>query len=285
MSMKSCHNGPNLVIDREGLQVYGASLYEAEDNYYNYDLIISLGIYCKPNKEKGIAKSRIKSVGLERVIEKFIYQPEHLVLDWQDYGVPFLSKEFWLELVRVLKKKGRDRSRHNNGNGKYKVMLHCQGGHGRTGTALAILAGLVYGSEEGWNERIVKKIREKHCSHSVENDSQLEYVEKITGVDCSKEKGSKIYSNSSIISTSGYLPTSVTSTKLTSLAPEVCRDCLKKYENVKEAIECERKHAVIKYEIRDEIRKNKEAKAKESKKDDSDDYFKNRAKWRKEYTS
>ena len=119
------HNGPNKVIDSNGLQIFGASRNEAEDHYYQFDLIISLGEHCKPTKQRNSSFSIIRSVGLQRVVDKYMKTPERLILDWPDFGVPKLSREFWVELVRVLKKKGFDRNRSKN---KYKVMIHCMGG-------------------------------------------------------------------------------------------------------------------------------------------------------------
>lgn len=239
MSFKGCHNGPNKILSNNGLEISGASLFEAEDSFYKFDLVISLGIVPNPTKKKDVSKSKLRSIGLVRVIEKYIHQPEHLVLDWPDFNIPNLSKDFWVELVRVLKKKGRDRDRFN---GKYKVMVHCQGGHGRTGTCLAILGTLI----EGWDKDVIGKVRKLHCKNSVENKKQIGYVEKITGVECEGE-GSKNYNSFSYSSNVGL--SSDYDVKLTSLAPEICRVCLKDYgrgkEHIAEAIKCEEIHAEI----------------------------------------
>ena len=51
-------------------------------------------------------------------------------LNWSDMSDFYLNKEFWLELVDILREQKKD------------VIVCCLGGHGRTGTALSILAAL-----------------------------------------------------------------------------------------------------------------------------------------------
>lgn len=185
--MSTCHNGPKLVIDHQGLQIYGASEPEAIANAYDFDLIISMTSVMF--KTSGIRENscRLRSEGLKRLIEQ---TPEVLSLDWPDMGVPSLGREFWVELVKVLKKKGNDRARFKN---NYKVMVHCMGGHGRTGTALALLLHFIKG-EEG---DLVKIVREIFCSKCVETAGQIKYIEKLTGVKIEASIGSKDYHSNS----------------------------------------------------------------------------------------
>jgi protein-tyrosine phosphatase len=50
-------------------------------------------------------------------------------------------------------------------------MVHCMGGHGRTGTALCIMAGLL--DESLRNDDLMENIREMHCPHAVESQGRL----------------------------------------------------------------------------------------------------------------
>jgi protein-tyrosine phosphatase len=54
----------------------------------------------------------------------------------------------------------------------------CQGGHGRTGTALAILGCLLGVIPEGADP--VVWVREHYCLEAVETSKQISYIEKIT---------------------------------------------------------------------------------------------------------
>lgn len=179
---RDCHNGPVLVISNSpGLEIYGASRIEAKTNYNKFDLVISLG---RENRDVN-TEVVVRSIGLIRLFSNYKkYDTEHIVLDWPDFNIPSLSRDFWVNLSKVLKKKGRDRAR----NGKiYKVLVHCMGGHGRTGTALGIL-GVLIGN---WESNIVERVREIHCYKAVENGKQIRYIEGITGVKGEEERGSK----------------------------------------------------------------------------------------------
>lgn len=178
---KKCHEGPVKVIESQGLEIYGSSRIEAKENFYDFDLVIGLGEKVEPSLH---VYAKLKSVGLERLIEKWYKQPEHIVLGWPDMGVPLLSREFWLELVEILRKKGRDRARHSN---VYKVLFHCMGGHGRTGTALSIMGAFV----GGWDSHLIATMRVLYCEHGVESQGQVGYIEKITGIPGNGDKGFK----------------------------------------------------------------------------------------------
>src|SRR5215510_11280801 len=104
--MGNCHNGPKLVINSRGLQVFGASMQEAEDNFYKFDLVISLE-FCAPRRRRdsSIVSGNIYSEGLKRIVEDSS-STEHMRIMWPDMGVPQVDKKFWQELAYFLRKKG-----------------------------------------------------------------------------------------------------------------------------------------------------------------------------------
>ena len=242
-SYKTCHKGPVLVIDNgEGLKVYGSSRSEAQSHFYEFDLVIGLGEKVTPDLN---VYASVRSILLDRLISKYYKRTEHIVLAWPDMGVPKLSRDFWLELVEVLKKKGRDRNRSKNG---YKVLFHCMGGHGRTGTALAIMGHLV----GKWEGDLTDKVREKHCEKAVETDGQIKYIEKVCKVKLKKGNGSK----------EGWLTVTTTSKTSTSTTPSkpkekeytpsidiealrLCRICKKEFTTIIEALDCAIGHETI----------------------------------------
>ncbi len=124
-----------------------------------------------------------------------LFRPKSIDLNWADMGAPDLSKSAWRQLVNdVRKTSGR-------------VAVCCMGGHGRTGTALSILYALLTGDK---NDPI-KKIRDNYDILAVESESQIEYIEFITGID-SKENPSKggggwYYSDYNTSSTYSYTST------------------------------------------------------------------------------
>lgn len=95
-------------------------------------------------------------------------QPPTLDIEWQDYQAPDLSREWWMQLVSAIRKLP-----------KGQVGIYCYGGHGRTGTALAILASLSGVTKQ---KDPIAFVRKKYCSEAVESWSQLAYIRRITGV-------------------------------------------------------------------------------------------------------
>lgn len=134
------------------------------------DLLIDVGIKLDNLIEvSGIEKP-------ERILQ-FNIAPSIIKIDWSDGGVPNLPKSFWSELIDVLRAE------------KKRVVISCLGGHGRTGTTLAILANMMGVTKTD----PVQFVRTNYCDEAVETKSQVEYIEKITGVKV-EETPAKSYS-------------------------------------------------------------------------------------------
>jgi len=93
-------------------------------------------------------------------------------LDWPDFEAGKLSKPEWELLTAYLKERAASYA-------KFPVIVACMGGHGRTGTALSILACL--NNVVPKNTCPVEFIRATYCKKAVENDKQLKYITKMTG--------------------------------------------------------------------------------------------------------
>lgn len=91
-------------------------------------------------------------------------------LKWPDYGVPKYTKAFWLALVSDI---------YN----RRMTTVHCQcaGGHGRTGTMLAILFQL---STNRFNNvgDLIRYIREQYRPKAVETREQAYYIASICDI-------------------------------------------------------------------------------------------------------
>ena len=94
------------------------------------------------------------------------YRPTVVRLHWQDMTTPTLSRDDWEWLAAKLAPLKR-------------LHVHCQAGHGRTGTTLAILATLWGAVPEG--QCPVTWVRTMYCPQAVETKGQLDYVARITG--------------------------------------------------------------------------------------------------------
>jgi protein-tyrosine phosphatase len=83
----------------------------------------------------------------------------------EDFGVPEYSIKVWAALAKDIV----DLMNKNN-----KVVLTCQGGHGRTGVAAAIVCYIL--APKGVGNNPVKWIRKLHCDMAVETVGQVDYV-------------------------------------------------------------------------------------------------------------
>ena len=92
-----------------------------------------------------------------------IYIPVH------DGGVPSLSKKDYLKILDIICDFFEDKD-------IIKIGVKCDGGHGRTGTVLAIYAALLLNVKKP-----ISFVRDVYCRNAVETEKQVEYIAKITG--------------------------------------------------------------------------------------------------------
>lgn len=88
-------------------------------------------------------------------------------IDWPDGAIPPLKAAWWEEFFQALHKVEGD------------VVIYCQGGHGRTGTALSILAAKIGLLKKGCP---VLWVRKNYCAKAVETTAQINYISDMTGV-------------------------------------------------------------------------------------------------------
>lgn len=89
-------------------------------------------------------------------------------LGWQDYGLPYLS----MEKVRVIADELLAAAR----SGK-RVEIGCIGGHGRTGTFLAVLDLMTQPEGQRDAAATMKRVWAEYCSHAIESKDQEWYIE------------------------------------------------------------------------------------------------------------
>lgn len=87
---------------------------------------------------------------------------KQVILEWPDFGVPKDSNPM-VDVVRWMLDEMTKGVRFETG---------CMGGHGRTGTMLALLL-VAQGITPG---QAIKRVREDHCKNAVENRKQADYV-------------------------------------------------------------------------------------------------------------
>lgn len=158
-----CHVGPVLIGQKGDMRLWAAS--KSELAGYKWALVICTAEEHIPAPIIAVSPAADKLLGGS-------FKPHerlpHISFDWRDGGVPWdVSKQDWESLAAAISGLAGD------------VVVHCQGGHGRTGTACAILATLL-----GWVPDAadpVAWLRAKYCQEAVETNGQLNYIAAITG--------------------------------------------------------------------------------------------------------
>jgi hypothetical protein len=95
------------------------------------------------------------------------YVPIIVKLDWPDMNTPDMSVADWRWLADRLR--GLKRPLH----------VSCAMGHGRTGSALAILCHMWGAIPAGTDA--VQWVRDRYCPDAIETEVQIRYVERMTG--------------------------------------------------------------------------------------------------------
>jgi hypothetical protein len=89
-------------------------------------------------------------------------------IEWPDQGTPNLDAEDWQAIARAILAAG------------IPVMVACAGGHGRTGTALAVLGHYLEAFPSATTDPI-DYLRRVYCPEAVESQKQVSYVKALTG--------------------------------------------------------------------------------------------------------
>ena len=102
-------------------------------------------------------------------LQQYSHAPKHkqeqdkeIVIDWPNMGTPYdLPFQFWLDLYQVITQTP-------------KTLLFCQGGHGRTGTALGIL--LIASGALKDKKKSISWVRENYCRRAIESSKQEDMI-------------------------------------------------------------------------------------------------------------
>lgn len=154
------HKGLVQVLTIKECRLWAGAQREAKPRLGRMSLVISLlGETGRP--KLGFKMSRGASRTLAALTNYARRRSACIALDWPDMSVPEVDGEFWSALVEDLSKVQGD------------AVVFCMGGHGRTGTTLAILSAMTgaCGSEDP-----VEWVRRVYCQDAVETASQIAYL-------------------------------------------------------------------------------------------------------------
>lgn len=169
------HDGLTCIYEcKNGARLYGANKFGLK--YSKPEVVLDMAGNIKCNFIKSAPRKY-------NVLKKFVTNPEPEVidLDWDDYGTPPVTFEFWTTLLELLAGKN--------------VTMTCWGGHGRTGTAMAALM-IADGVEP---EAAMRHIWNRYCDRAIETAGQENYLLALVGkepvVMTNVTTTDKVYSN------------------------------------------------------------------------------------------
>jgi hypothetical protein len=168
-----CHTGARHAMRIGNSNIWAGGFRDLSPIYEDLDLIIRAGdrfdyYMDMPQGVVELSPEAKAMLGDELTVRKV---PPVINIEWYDYDVPQLDREWWVKLYTKIKMLNRKDGKLLN------IGIHCQGGHGRTGTIVSILKGL----DPKFKGDPVKAMRVKYCTDIIETMSQIEYVEAITG--------------------------------------------------------------------------------------------------------
>ncbi len=153
---------------KKQVEVWAGSKNELKEKN-GWALVISAVGYAEFLKNPISVNAEAKEIGLPTAL--FTFSPPPCIgIEWPDRGVPNLERQWWRTLADAI-------IRLEPGS---KVGLCCLGGHGRTGTMLAILS-VLFGVIKG-KKCPVAWVRKNYCKEAVESRDQRDYIEYVTDV-------------------------------------------------------------------------------------------------------
>lgn len=162
-----CRHKPTLIFKAGSLEVYGASRMNIDENSVRgFDLVVNLLGRRRFLEGGNLIRGSQKWAFLKKFTSRAAV--EELVLDWKDQAVFPVGRDFWVALYEALIKDGYK-----------KVVFFCEGGHGRTGTAVGCLMTVALNIHGG---RAIKEIRENYCRQAIESKKQEDYVRSMTKI-------------------------------------------------------------------------------------------------------
>lgn len=170
----SCNHPPTHVISGKTWNIYAGKKYDVDKAVDNYDIVLNLTGWSLQNDKKHIIPFAEMSKWCKK--DKTVYKYKEICLDWPDMGLVDLPVQFWQELIKLFEKK------------KSKVLMFCIGGHGRTGTAMAVLLVLGLGYTP---EKAVEWVRTNYCKQAIETWKQINYVYSMVGLEAPPSKERK----------------------------------------------------------------------------------------------
>ena len=147
-----CYHLPEEIAEIDGIHYYCADRLGVSD--FEGDAVFNLtGFACIPQ------------LNIPQLASHVDVKYKEIVVAWPDFGIARVKPTFWSALHGYIKSQKWT-----------KVCIHCEGGHGRTGTAIAALFIAV----AEWDVPMtIEYIRSTFCQKMVESPEQMAYLCKL----------------------------------------------------------------------------------------------------------
>ena len=155
--LNSCTHRPQHIIAGDGWGVWAGKKDDCRSYAKDYDVVMNLTF-------TSIKEPHIIPIAELAEYEEVDCQYTEIQLDWPDYGVINMPREFWVKLLKYLE------------DNQLKMLVFCLGGHGRTGTALAVMMTMALGYSP---KDSINWIRKNYCRSAIESLGQEEYIERM----------------------------------------------------------------------------------------------------------
>lgn len=151
---KNCFHRPQHIIAGEGWGVWAGRKDDCRTSAKHFDVIMNL-TYTSIKEQHRIGIPELSKWN------DWSCPYQELQMDWPDYCPVDLPKQFWVDLLHHLE------------TSKKRMLVFCLGGHGRTGTAIAVMMCLSLGYKP---EDAIAWVRKNYCSHAIESKAQENYI-------------------------------------------------------------------------------------------------------------
>lgn len=153
---KRCHWGSKFVFQWQNLRFFGAGSFRGM-NLEGIDALIDCGANIRRDAAAIDEKGHSRQIEGDRMIK----------INWADGNAPDMTEKDWRNILNDL-----EQLRRRAGKDNLNILVCCLGGHGRTGTALAVLAAITGIAPQN----PVTFVRKKYCEKAVETMSQCTYI-------------------------------------------------------------------------------------------------------------
>jgi hypothetical protein len=152
--INNCTHRPQHIIAGEEWGVWAGKKTDCQPFAKDFDVVLNLTF-------TSIKEPHVIPIPELQEFEDYNCPYTEIQLDWPDYGVVNLPKEFWIKLLKHLE------------DNKLRMLVLCLGGHGRTGTALAVMMTMAL---DYTPDQAINWIRRHYCDHAIETKGQADYV-------------------------------------------------------------------------------------------------------------